>query len=614
MKKVCIASFVLYAVCCQAKAETAYPELISISSEGLPANLASYGSTISGDGRLVVFSSAASNLVTGDNNDAIDIFVRDRKTGITERISINQSGEEANAASGIDVYISDVDGNYTSSELVFCGQPDAQPDPALEHVCPERSHGVAKVDSLAVSADGRYVAFSSRASNLISGDNNQKQDIFVADRQTKTVKRISNGQNSAEANGRSFRPTMSLDGRFIAYLSAASNLVADDSNGQADVFVTDQLSGQTERVNLDSAGQQLDRGAWEARISDGGQFVVFTSSVTNWDVIQGPSRYANVFVKDRLTGATKVLENKRIADYSYTVMPDISADGHNVVFQGVPFHDLGQNCSSDQSKYPYFQKLKTRKALPLQDDAYGVYITNVHASCNHLVQLPTYIGIEPSMRVEKPVKPLESITLSGDGRYVFSQYMRHTLRTGKSELAFYDPANPVNDWPAKYYLGGVSDNGSLIAFTTDSAQRIADDNNGVADILLLNTEPAESDLSVELFQQELSNNGAPYLNLSLKVSNKSDVAINQIKVNAKTPAALKLLSTTFDAGSCKSGKHINCALETLPAWSEVTLTTQMLIKKSSNNVFITALVSSATQESKLDKANNKAKLQLKIAP
>ncbi|MEQ1621645.1 MAG: hypothetical protein ABL919_09575 [Methylococcales bacterium] len=608
MKKVFIASFVLYAVCCQAKAETAYPELISISSEGLPANLASYGSTISGDGRLVVFSSAASNLVTGDNNDAIDIFVRDRKTGITERISINQSGEEANAASGIDVYVSGTD--YAPAYMEC-----ANPLTTYPLNCDAfKDKGKAKIDSLAVSADGRYVAFSSRASNLVSGDTNQKQDIFVADRQTKTIKRISNGQNSSEANGRSYRPTMSRDGRFIAYLSAASNLVADDSNGQIDVFVSDQLSGQTERVNLDSAGQQADSGAWEARISDGGQFVVFTSNVTNWGVIQGASKLTNVFVKDRLTGATNVLKNKRIAEYSNTVMPDISHDGRNVVFQGVPFQYLGTDCFSDRYEYSYLQKLKTRKALPLQDDAYGVYVTNVYASCWINAQLPSYIGIEPGMRIEQPAMPVDSITLSRDGRYVFSHGMRYTLGTGKSELAFYDPANPVNDWPAKYYLGGVSDNGSLIAFTTDSAQRIADDNNGVADILLLNTEPAESDLSVELFQQELSNNGAPYLNLSLKVSNKSDVAINQIKVNAKTPAALKLLSTTFDAGSCIPGKQINCSIETLPAWSEVTLTTQMLIKKSSNNVFITALVSSVTQESKLDKANNKAKLQLKIAP
>lgn len=600
MKKVFIASFLLYAICYQAKAETTYPELISVSSEGLPANLASYGSTISGDGRLVVFSSAASNLVVSDNNDAVDIFVRDRKTGITERISVNAADEEANAASGIDVYLSDVEGNYTSSEILVC----AQPDPSIEPICPERSHyGIAKVDSLAVSADGRYVTFSSRASNLVDGDNNQKQDIFVADRQTKTVKRISNGENSAEANGRSFRPTMSRDGRFIAYLSAASNLVANDSNGQADVFVTDQLSGQTERVNLDSAGQQANSGAWEARISDGGQFVVFTSSVANWGVIQGPSRFTNVFVKNRLTGATNALKNKRIADYSNATMPDISADGRNVV-------------SSSYSKYPYVQKLKTQKAVSLQEDAYGVNITNVYASSSTftLFQLPTYIGIEPGMRVEKPVKPLESITLSGDDRYVFSQYMLYSLRTGKSELAFYDPANPVNDWPAIYYLGGVSDNGRLIAFTTDSAQRIADDDNGVADILLMNAGPAEADLSVEFTPHELINNGARYLNLSLKVANKSDVAINNIKVIAKTPAGLKLLSTTFDAGSCKPGKHINCAVETLSAWSEVILNAQMLIKTPSNTVSITALATPVSQESTFNKANNKARLQFKITP
>jgi hypothetical protein len=152
----------------------------------------------------VAFQSLASNLVSGDNNDVADIFVRDRIAGTTERMSVDSSGTQATGG-----------GSFTPS----------------------------------ISADGRYVAYVSDASNLVSGDTNNKRDVFVHDRQTGETQLVSVGRSGAAANGDSSWPSISGDGRFVAFSSEASNLVAGDTDGADDVFVRDRTAGTTEGVS-----------------------------------------------------------------------------------------------------------------------------------------------------------------------------------------------------------------------------------------------------------------------------------------------------------------------------------------------------------------------------
>ena len=162
-------------------------------------------SAISGDGRFVAFVSAATNLVTGDNNNAADIFVRDRQAGTTTRVSVTSTGGQANGASS---------------------------DPAI-------------------SADGRYVAFVSRATNLVAGDTNGVRDVFVHDRQTGATTRISVNSSENQGNAESLAPSLSADGRYVAFASSASNLVTGDTNSTSDVFVRDRQAGTTTRVSVE---------------------------------------------------------------------------------------------------------------------------------------------------------------------------------------------------------------------------------------------------------------------------------------------------------------------------------------------------------------------------
>ena len=273
--------------------ETGETTRISVSSDGEQANQGSYYPAISGDGRFVAFMSDATNLVSGDTNGVADIFLRDWQAGTTERVSVSSMGTQANNAS--DSYVS-------------------------------------------ISEDGRFIAFSSDATNLVSGDTNGIADVFVHDRQTEMTERISVNSDEVQANAGSFNPAMSSDGRFVAFSSAATNLVSADANTRTDVFVRDRLLGLTTRVTVNSSGVEADRGGNYPAISGDGRYVTFVSLATNL-MDEEPYGYEHIFVHDRQTGMTTLVsqsEGWQLVGTSQA--PDISADGRYITFD---FEDRG---------------------------------------------------------------------------------------------------------------------------------------------------------------------------------------------------------------------------------------------------------------------------------
>lgn len=276
-------------------------ELLCVSSTGAPASARSFALrfALSADGRYAIFGSWANNLVPGDTNNCADIFFRDLQTGQTERVSVGCNGVEAN-------------GNCVDA---------------------------------AISADGRFVAFESAASNLVPNDNNSQADIFVRDRATGTTERVSVASSGAEANFSSGSPCISPDGRYVAFVSAASNLVAGDTNGTSDVFVHDRVSGTTTRVSVTSAGQQLNGTAREPSITWNGHLVAFTgagvSNLPPYDIYN-----SHVYVHDCVSGDTRLVDVKDGGEASNgpSYLPVISADGRYVVFQS-----LGTNLVADHN-------------------------------------------------------------------------------------------------------------------------------------------------------------------------------------------------------------------------------------------------------------------------
>ncbi|QQR76161.1 MAG: PD40 domain-containing protein [Holophagales bacterium] len=261
---------------------------VSVDSAGVEANLGSLGRpSISSDGRFVAFASDASNLVEADTNGTTDVFVRDRETGTTSRVSVSSNGVEGNALS------------YSPS----------------------------------VSVDGRFVAFSSDASNLVGSDTNGSRDVFVHDRQAGTTTRASLAGNGAQANGVSLGSVISGDGRFVAFFSVATNLVANDTNGTFDVFVHDLLTGATTRVSVSSAGGQASAGSFSPSISGDGRFVAFDSLASN--LVSGDTNASwDCFVHDRQTGTTSrvSVDNSGAQGNGTSNETSISADGRYVAF------------------------------------------------------------------------------------------------------------------------------------------------------------------------------------------------------------------------------------------------------------------------------------------
>src|SRR5207247_1588614 len=181
----------------------------------------------------------------------------------------------------------------------------------------------------------RFLAFASDATSLVPGDTNGNTDVFVHDRQTGTTERVSVDSAGHEGNGYSQQPAISADGRFVAFTSDATNLVPGDTNGVTDVFVHDRQTGTTERVSVDSAGNQGDRRSGNSlsrpAISAGGRFVAFASDATT--LVPGDTNGdVDVFVHDRETGTTERVGERAVERPFGVTGPSLSADGRFVAF------------------------------------------------------------------------------------------------------------------------------------------------------------------------------------------------------------------------------------------------------------------------------------------
>ncbi len=350
--------------------QTGTSELVSVDSSGNPADGGCCGSlypSISADGRFVAFWSWATNLVPNDSNGKGDIFVHDRRTGTTERVSVGGSGNQANGTS-YDPSIS-ADGRFVAfgahGTNLVANDTNREGDifvrdrqtSTTERVSVNSSGNQANGTSAApsISSDGRFVAFHSRANNLVANDTNDRQDIFVHDRQSGITRRVSVGSSGNQANFRSILPSISADGRFVAFNSPASNLVANDTNGSWDVFARDRQTGTTERVSVDNSGNQATGNSFHASINPDGGYVAFWSSASNL-VANDTNRSADVFVRDRQRETTQrvSVDSSGNQANSYSVDPSISSDGGFVAFSSNASNLVANDINNEQRTFDVF--------------------------------------------------------------------------------------------------------------------------------------------------------------------------------------------------------------------------------------------------------------------
>ena len=318
--------------------------LVSLSMTGQAAYSRDWSPCISDDGRCVAFSALSADLVPGDTNRQYDVFVHDRQTGQTTRVSVSSTGEEADGKSfGPSI---SADGRYVAFESLSSNLVPTEANGHADVFVRDRQTGTTTCASVssagalanrrceypAISADGRFVAFQSQATNLVDGDTNGDYDIFVHDVTTGTMTRASVSSTGAQGNRGSVHPSVSADGRYVAFTSSATDLAPGNPDGSRSVFIRDRVAGTTALLRLPRAADQEQAKPWKARISGDGRWVAFESSTGL--VPNDRNRSQDVYVADRLTG-TPVLVSVSIKgaggnNWSHT--PAISADGRFVVF------------------------------------------------------------------------------------------------------------------------------------------------------------------------------------------------------------------------------------------------------------------------------------------
>ncbi len=247
---------------------------------------------LSQDGRYVAFSTNDPNIVNGDSNNAPDVFVRDRKLGQNVRANVSDTGAQlplgtegfkmsANGRFVAFKHYVQVTSMYASNGMWQVYVRDLKNN-TTETVSLSTTGDLSNssISFFDISADGRFVTFSTDASNLVSGDTNNFSDIFIRDRKLGTTTLISKNSSGFVGNGSSVKPAISCDGSYVAFISSASDLAAGDTNGFADVFLVDRLSNDN-ITNITINGNNSSGGSGEVDLSCNGSTVVFQSHASN---------------------------------------------------------------------------------------------------------------------------------------------------------------------------------------------------------------------------------------------------------------------------------------------------------------------------------------------
>jgi Tol biopolymer transport system component len=413
-----------------ARAQTT--ERVSLSSAGEEGDGQSgfYDPAISADGVLVAFASFASNLVPSDTNGAWDVFVHDRGSGTTQRVSLTPAGGQASGDSG----------------------------------------GVwgLQTDGVDLSADGRWVAFFSTAPDIVPFDGNGVADVFVRDLLVGKTWRVSVTSAGGEAHGPSTWPSLSHDGRFVAFSSEAPDLVALDGNGASDVFVHDLLTGKTQRVSVSTAGTEGMGASIYPVISPDGSVVGFSSDAPDLVPLDG-NGLLDAFVHVLATGQTS-----------------------RVSVDAAGFEQQGQSAMGDLTSDGRWVGFSSSAPLVPEDTngAWDDYVRDLLAGTIERVSVGTG-GLQSN-------DSSYGLSLSGDGRYAaFSGYASnlvagdfnhtqdvflHDRLTGATTLASASNAGAHGNGESCY--PELSLDGRVVAFTSHSDNLVPGDGNTVQDVFV----------------------------------------------------------------------------------------------------------------------------------
>ena len=423
--------------------------------------------SLSANGRYLSFLSNVSGLVPGDTNASSDAYVLDRQTGQIERVSVTSAGAEA----------------------------------AFGVCCSEYS--------VVLSSNGRFVAFSSLSSDLVPNDTNIFQDIFLHDRQTGATTLVSVDSSGNLTNGNAEYPSISGNGRFIAFQSTATNLVPNDTNGFPDVFVHDAQTGQTVRVSLTHDGQPSNGDStitFSRAVSDDGRFISFDSVATNL-VPNDTNGSRDAFVHDRDTDADGIFDEPGATT---TVRVSVATDGTEA--SGSSVGSL-EPALVGNGRYVIFRSYATNLVPNDTNDTSDIFLRDRDTDADGIFDEPGAVLTE---RVSVSSSGGQSNGGSGwgmgtaDGRYLTfyaqatnlvpglggpqSIFLRDRTTGTTSRLSeTASGSSPNNSSTAPM----IAANGPIVAFTSLASNLVAGDTNSTYDVFLY--DPTASQAGYQLY-------------------------------------------------------------------------------------------------------------------
>jgi Tol biopolymer transport system component len=420
-----VASQVAVGTAFAATAQAATTERVSISSAGQQGNDHSGGADASSDGSYIVFSSVATNLAGGITQG--QVYVRDKIRGATELVSMGNLG---------------------------------------------LPNGRALAPS--ISDDGRFVAFQSFASNLVSGDTNAADDIFVKDRQTGTVTRVSVSSSGAQGSGVSSDPAISGDGRYVAFASSSSTLVGGDTNGTQDVFVHDTVTRTTTRASVGTTGVQGNSVSSNPVLSRDGSRVAFESAASNLIGGADTNQMVDIFVGSRSRVQLRASQSSAaVQGNSSSRNAALSGDGSAVVFDSRTTNLVDGDTNNRVDVFHH--NLVTRQTTRVVNGAGSGLVNNpgngdsLAPSTNHNGRLVAFSSKATNLVANDANGSVGDVFVANLDAARGAQNTLVSVTSGGAA------ANGVSSAPA------LSSNGQVVAFASAATNLAAGDTNGKTD-------------------------------------------------------------------------------------------------------------------------------------
>ena len=545
----------------------------SVSTTNTTAAGASANPAISEFGRYVVFSSAAADLTSGDSNGKLDVFRRDRARGTTELISVTSGGTSGNGDS-VNPVVSP-DGRFVAFQSgaanLVAGDSNGKLDVFVRDTLRGQTILVSSRQNTTTSGSGysfspvfagnSNVVFTSTADDLTASDTNGTSDVFVRNLNSGTTTLVSVSTNGTSGNGPSSSPVVSTNGRYIAFNSRASDLAANDNNNATDVFVRDRLNPRCTAVSVTPTGATGSGVSLDPAIALNRDlvFVAFASQATDLTDTPDTNQRLDVFVREITTGTNLLVSHnhtKTATGNKGSSTPVFSPDGRGLLFVSTAT-DIAANDTNGKQDIFLWRLLDppTGSAPPLPgtipDQALELISVNSGGTATgNDGSGVTAASMSTDLRYVAFVSAANDLTIGGADTNNYSDVYVRDRAAGVTRLISYHPNNHLVG-NGNSYAPFITANGGVIVFATEAANLAINDNNAATDIVAIsttNTLPSSLSAAVHITAPASSPTGIEFP-VTLQAANLSAQGLNTLRLTNFIASSLTSRPVSVSHGS-----------------------------------------------------------------